>query len=44
MLKEAPDETGHLILTYSQAHYTVVRMAEVFLIEAKITSEKSGIA
>ncbi len=42
MLKEAPDETGYLILTYGQAHYTVVRMAEVILIEAEITSEKSG--
>jgi hypothetical protein len=42
MLQEASDETCHFILTYSQVHYTVIRMAEVFLIEAKITSEKSG--
>ncbi|MDO9097388.1 MAG: hypothetical protein Q7U60_04630 [Candidatus Methanoperedens sp.] len=44
MLKKAPDETGYLILTYGQADYTVVRMAEVILIEAKITSEKSSTA
>jgi len=42
MLKKAPDETGYLILTYGQAHNTIVRMAEVILIEAEITNEKSG--
>jgi hypothetical protein len=40
MPQETADETGHLVLTYSQADKTIVGMAKATMIETKVTCEK----
>ncbi|MCL0090294.1 hypothetical protein M1O54_08125 [Dehalococcoidia bacterium] len=40
MSQETADETGHLILTYSQADKTIVGMAKATMVETQVTSEK----